>query len=191
VGRIATPENNLRGITPRSRESKKLFALRSPTQRLVYYPPIGSRDDGSLAARQRRSLLFRTFQRGTISLLSSHRDDARRMRDSIGCAPSHLIDKDKRYTHGEFETLEAAVEAAKKIIDDGLLNDYEPGMSASTLYSRYKMFGEDPWVSGPGDSHFSAWKYAEARCEIICAGTGPTPSTRIMDRLAGRVSDFV
>jgi hypothetical protein len=85
----------------------------------------------------------------------------------------HYMDKDKRYTHGEFETLEAAVEAAKRIVDDGLLNDYEPGMSASTLYTRYKMFGEDPWVSGSGDSHFSAWKYAEARCKIICAGTEP------------------
>jgi hypothetical protein len=87
----------------------------------------------------------------------------------------HYMDKDKRYTLGEFETLEAAVEAAKGIVDDGVLNDYEPGMSASTLYGRYKMFGEDPWVSGPGDSHFSAWKYAEACCEIICAGM-PTTS---------------
>jgi hypothetical protein len=85
----------------------------------------------------------------------------------------HYMDKDKRYTHGEFATLEAAVEAAKKIVDDGLLHDYEPGMSASTLYSRYKMFGEDPWVSGPEDSPLSAWKYAEARCEIICTGTDP------------------
>jgi hypothetical protein len=85
----------------------------------------------------------------------------------------HYMDKDKRYTHGEFKTLEAAVEAAKRIVDDGLLNDYEPGMSASNLYSRYKMFGDDPWVSGPEDSHFSAWTYAQARCEIICAGTDP------------------
>jgi hypothetical protein len=63
----------------------------------------------------------------------------------------HYMDKDRRYTHGEFETLEAAVEAAKKIVDDGLLSDYQAGMSASTLYSRYTMFGEDPWVSGPGN----------------------------------------
>jgi hypothetical protein len=83
----------------------------------------------------------------------------------------HYMDKDRRYTHGEFETLEAAVEAAKRIVDDGLLSDYQAGMSASTLYSRYTMFGEDPWVSGPGKSDFSAWKYAESRCEILCAGT--------------------
>ena len=49
--------------------------------------------------------------------------------------------------------------------------DYKPGMTASNLYSRYKMFGDDPWVSGPEDSGFSAWTYAEARCEIICAGS--------------------
>lgn len=83
----------------------------------------------------------------------------------------HYMDKDKRYTHGEFETLEAAVEAAKKIVDDGLLSDYQAGMSASTLYSQYTMFGEDPWISGPGQSDFSAWEYAKSRCEILCAGT--------------------
>jgi len=83
----------------------------------------------------------------------------------------HYMDKNKRYTHGEFETLEAAVEAAKKIVDDGLLHDYEPGMNASMLYMRYTMFGEDPWVAGPGDSAFSGWEYAKARCEIICAIT--------------------
>jgi hypothetical protein len=33
------------------------------------------------------------------------------------------------------------------------------------------MFGEDPWISGPGQSDFSAWEYAKSRCEILCAGT--------------------
>ena len=83
----------------------------------------------------------------------------------------HYQDKDRRYTHGEFDTLQAAVEAAKKIVDDGLLGDYRPGMSASELYDRYTMFGEDPWVSGPGTKDFSAWEYAKSRCEILCGGT--------------------
>jgi hypothetical protein len=83
------------------------------------------------------------------------------------------MEKDKRYTHGEFETLEAAVEAAKRIVDGALLYDYKLGMSAFTLYTRYKMFGEDLSVSGAGDGNFLACKYAEARCEIIWAGTEP------------------
>jgi hypothetical protein len=80
----------------------------------------------------------------------------------------HYMDKGARTTHGEFETLEAAIEAAKEIVDDGLLHDYEPGMSASALYTRYTMFGDDPWISGPGETPFSAWEYAKGRCEIIC-----------------------
>ena len=81
----------------------------------------------------------------------------------------HYMDKEARTTHGEFETLEAAVEAAKRIVNDGLLYDYEPGMSASLLYTRYTMFGDDPWVSGAETTPFSAWDYAKARCEIMCA----------------------
>jgi len=84
----------------------------------------------------------------------------------------HYMDKEARYTHGEFETLEVAVEAAKKIVDDDLLQYYEPGMSASDLYGRYKMFGNDPWVSGAKEIPFSAWDYAKARCEIICGASG-------------------
>jgi hypothetical protein len=81
----------------------------------------------------------------------------------------HYMDKDARYAHGEFETLEAAVTSAKEIVDDFLLGAYEPGMSADFLYTKYTSFGDDPWISGPSDSGLSAWVYAKARCETICA----------------------
>jgi hypothetical protein len=81
----------------------------------------------------------------------------------------HYMDKDERYTHGEFETLEAAVEAAKKVVDVGLLHSYVRGMSAAALYGQYTMFGEDPWISGAETNPFSAWEYAKTRCEVICA----------------------
>jgi hypothetical protein len=84
----------------------------------------------------------------------------------------HYMDKEARTKHGKFETLDAAVDAAKKIVDDGLLYDCEPGMSASALYSRYTMFGEDPWVAGADTMPFSAWEYARARCAIICGDGG-------------------
>ena len=82
----------------------------------------------------------------------------------------HYMDKDARYTHGEFETIEAAIAACRHIVDDYLKSAYEPGMTAEALYASYKSFGEDPWVSGPGDVSFSAWTYAEQRCTEICAG---------------------
>ena len=83
----------------------------------------------------------------------------------------HYMDKEARYTHGEFETLGAAVTSAKEIVDDFLLCAYEPGMSADSLYTKYTSFGDDPWISDPSDSGFSAWVYAKTRCETICACT--------------------
>jgi hypothetical protein len=82
---------------------------------------------------------------------------------------SHYMDKDESYTHGEFETLDAAIEACKKIVDEYLASEYSSGMSAKDLYSSYMMFGEDPWISGVEGRPFSAWKYAEQRCTEICS----------------------
>jgi hypothetical protein len=81
----------------------------------------------------------------------------------------HYMDKDASFANGQFETLESAVAAAMKIVDDCLLSEYEPGMSAVSLYSQYTSFGEDPWISGPGNSEFSAWEYAKTRCQQICS----------------------
>jgi hypothetical protein len=80
----------------------------------------------------------------------------------------HYMDKEARVRHGEFETLEAAVAACRAIVDGCLETNYEPGMSAEALYSAYKMFGEDPWVSGSGNVGFSAWTYAKERCGEVC-----------------------
>jgi hypothetical protein len=54
-------------------------------------------------------------------------------------------------------------------VDDYLNQAHSPGMSAETLYSSYKMFGEDPFVVG-ADVAFSAWAYAKERCAQICGG---------------------
>jgi hypothetical protein len=81
----------------------------------------------------------------------------------------HYRDPDKRYTHGEYETLEDALKAAKAIVDDFLAATHTPGMSAEDLSLTYIGFGEDPFILGPQDCRFSAWAYARARCELICA----------------------
>ena len=79
------------------------------------------------------------------------------------------MDLEKRYTQGEYETFEAAIDACKKIVDQWLASSYKPGMSAEELCSAYKNFGLDPWISGPENKSFSAWEYAEKRCAEICA----------------------
>ncbi len=81
----------------------------------------------------------------------------------------HYMDKDARYTHGEFATWESAVQAAQEIVDDYLSSAYTPGMSADALYQSYTSFGDDPFIVGPGDLKFSAWDYAKARCGVLCA----------------------
>lgn len=82
----------------------------------------------------------------------------------------HYMDESERYTHGEFETLEAAIAACKAIVDDYLIAAHEPGMAPDELYSAYTMFGADPWISGGEQGvRFSAWDYAKQRCIEICA----------------------
>src|ERR1700724_1603464 len=79
----------------------------------------------------------------------------------------------KRHAHGTFATVEEANAACRALVDKWLASHYEPGMTPEKLYNSYVSFGEDPFVVGPpgenmGDS-FSAWDYARARVEAVCA----------------------
>lgn len=75
------------------------------------------------------------------------------------------------YRQGDYATLEAAIEACKKIVDCSLDNLHEPGMTPGALYQRYMMFGDDPYIltDGPGSGLFSAWDYAKERSEVMCS----------------------
>ena len=86
----------------------------------------------------------------------------------------HYMDKDYRTTAGEFDTWDEALAKAKSIVDDYLLRDIRgnPGISAELLYQRYTMFGEDPYIIGSDDREFSAWTYAEQRCQALCSRKG-------------------
>jgi hypothetical protein len=75
-----------------------------------------------------------------------------------------------RYELGPFGDYQTAVEAARKIVDDYLLSAYRPGMTAEALFTSYSLFGEDPFiVPDDADPPFSAWTYAKARCQHLCA----------------------
>ncbi|MBI4590864.1 MAG: hypothetical protein HY725_18730 [Candidatus Rokubacteria bacterium] len=82
----------------------------------------------------------------------------------------HYMDESERYELGEFDTLETAVAACKRIVDEFLISNYRPGMTAGELYGQYAFFGEDPFVvySGQGSVPFSARDYAAERGEQIC-----------------------
>ena len=88
----------------------------------------------------------------------------------------HYMDEAESHELGEFPTLDAAIGAAKKIVDDYLLSSCKPGMTAGALFRSYTAFGEDPSVIatppvGTGIL-FSAWDYAKRRCDELCAGGG-------------------
>jgi hypothetical protein len=80
------------------------------------------------------------------------------------------MDEEARIKHGDYATLEEAVQACKTIVDACLTRTHEPGMSARKLYEGYVAAGDDPFIVGPGAS-FSAWTYARQRCEALCGGS--------------------
>ena len=80
----------------------------------------------------------------------------------------HYMDESERYQLGEFDTLEAAVAACKRIVDEFLISNYRPGMTAAELHEQYAFFGEDPFIYTEGTVPFSARDYASERVEQIC-----------------------
>lgn len=81
----------------------------------------------------------------------------------------HFMDENERYKGGEFDDCESAKKHCMEIVDAFLIKGYQRGMDWNELLSSYKGFGEDPWVSSSdADCQFSAWDYAEKRCQEIC-----------------------
>jgi len=84
----------------------------------------------------------------------------------------NYMDESRRWTLGSFNTYQAAAAAAKKLVDAFLLEHYTSGMTAEDLFSGYRGYGEDPFIMGEEpeleSERFSAWKYAEQRCNKIC-----------------------
>lgn len=84
----------------------------------------------------------------------------------------HYMDETERYKLGDFDSFDEAVAACKEIVDEFLRTGSKTPTTAEALYQCYVMFGEDPFIVGePAPYRFSAWSYARARCEEICAKT--------------------
>lgn len=85
----------------------------------------------------------------------------------------HYMDESSVTGGTPYNSREAALKAAKDIVDDSLIELREPGMSAAELYGRYRMFGEDPCIISnvPGESvGFSASGYAEQKARDMVEG---------------------
>ena len=84
----------------------------------------------------------------------------------------HYMDESERYELGVFPTLDAAIEASQRIVDEYLRSAYQPGMTTDALLTSYLFFGEDPYiVATAGEKSgvlFSARDYARRRCEELC-----------------------
>jgi hypothetical protein len=81
----------------------------------------------------------------------------------------HYMDEDERYCLGTFNSLDEAVAACRKIVDQFLQDN--SAETAEELYQSYVMFGEDPWIAGQHSGSdvpaFSARKYAQERCKKL------------------------
>ena len=74
---------------------------------------------------------------------------------------------------GNFQTLEAAIKAAQILVDDFLLANHQPGMTAIDLFSTYKNSGEVPVIFSDADftisvRSFNHFQYATRKCREIC-----------------------
>jgi hypothetical protein len=86
----------------------------------------------------------------------------------------HYMEEDERREHGTFPTLDAAVAACRRLVDEALLDEYKPSITAAELYDRYLSFGDDPFIVPPAgtakDVLFSARHYAQRRAKALSAG---------------------
>ena len=77
---------------------------------------------------------------------------------------------------GEYETVEEAIAASKRTIDEFLKHEMIAGMDAKSLFTRYQDKGEYPFIFRSEDRTisvrgFSHAQYAMARATELCAGS--------------------
>jgi hypothetical protein len=76
---------------------------------------------------------------------------------------------------GEYGTVEEAIAAAKRTIDEFLSREIKPGMEARALFTRYQDQGEYPFIFRTEDRTisvrgFTHAQYAMSRATELCAG---------------------
>ena len=75
---------------------------------------------------------------------------------------------------GEYKTLDDAMAAAKRLVDEFLMREFKPGILPSMLFASYQNSGEVPYIFCDDNdttlnvSEFNHFQYALARCSEIC-----------------------
>ncbi len=84
---------------------------------------------------------------------------------------SHYMDESEAYDHGQYDTYEDAMIAARAIVDDFFEHNWQAGITPDSLVGQYCLYGDDPIIlpNEPGNSEpFSARTYAKASAVEIC-----------------------
>jgi len=108
----------------------------------------------------------------------------------------HYMDLEYRSSGGTFATEAEAIAVCKRIVDNCLQEQMQPGMDAVALLEHYHAFGDDPFIvvrhnddeAPTDDSGFSAWDYAEERCGTVVASAAATSP---IDRELRVCSDYL
>jgi hypothetical protein len=77
------------------------------------------------------------------------------------------------YEYGQFETYEAALDAAHAIVNRSLLAEYLPGMTGEALFKLYKGGGEDPFIRPSSMKRNPMGRFrSPTDASFVMAGTG-------------------
>ena len=80
----------------------------------------------------------------------------------------HYMDQDHRYELGTYMNFYEAVEAAKKVVDEFLIENKSEFETADKLHAFYCMYGEDPFIMAEDAfKKFSARTYADYKCKEL------------------------
>jgi hypothetical protein len=79
----------------------------------------------------------------------------------------HFMNEDERWTAGTYGSLREALDECLQIVGQDLRQGYRADITATDLYESYTMMGDDPSISGPMKTVFSAWNYAKELAEFL------------------------
>ena len=83
----------------------------------------------------------------------------------------HYMDESEAYDHGQYDSYEDALIAAKAIVDEFFEHNWISGITPDSLIGQYSIYGEDPVIL-PNEHgkqvRFSARTYASISAVEVC-----------------------
>jgi len=79
----------------------------------------------------------------------------------------HFMDEDERWTAGTYGSLREALDKCLQMVGQDLQQGYRSDITATDLYENYTAMGDDPFITGPMRTVFSAWNYAKELAEFL------------------------